>query len=553
VFQGKKKKWGWTRVATLLVSGGLLWFILRRLDIPQFLEVVQDANPFGLFAAFLVFGTGMLFASWRWHLMLRFGGNVIHPVATIRGAVIGHCFHTFLFGAAGGDVVKSGVYSRWYGLKMSEVLAAAPLDRLMALVGAIVFGTSMMLLGAFNGGFENLAGRQLWLPVLWIAGVVLLVVLVIVGVYSWRGTRIAALDRFREALQKGGLDLFKDRSTLVKSTLAALCVHACLSFTMVISLASVTNVSISWVSVLWLFPVISLISGLPISIGGAGLREGSALVLLGLFSIPAEDAVAASLFTLMISFGWCFIGLVLWWLGEKRLASATGHELPESISVVIPTLNEAESIGETIASVQRIPEVVEILIADGGSEDETVALVESLGCRVIRASQGRGTQMRAAARVAQGEVVWLLHADTAVPIDAGRALLNTFRDATVVGGGFWKTFDQSSFWMLGSRFRCLIRLLLGGRLLGDQAMYVRRSVLEEVGGVPDLPLMEEFEICRLLRSKGRLALADATVITSARKFRGLGALRTYWLMGEVTVRYYMGTPVRELAEIYSKK
>jgi rSAM/selenodomain-associated transferase 2 len=553
VFQGNKKKWGWTRVATLLVSGGLLWFILRRLDVPKLLDAVQEANFFGLFAAFLVFGTGLLFASWRWHLMLRFGGNVVHPGATIRGAVIGHCFHTFLFGAAGGDVVKSGIYARWYGLKMSEVLAAAPLDRLMALVGAIFFGTLMMLLGALNGGFEKLAGRQLWLPVLWIAGVAVLVVLAIVGVYSWRGTRFAALDRFREALQKGGLELFKDRPTLLKSTIAAFCVHACLSFTMVISLASVTNVSISWVSVLWLFPVISLISGLPISIGGAGLREGSALVLLGLFSIPAEDAVAASLFTLVISFAWCFVGLSLWWLGEKGQASTPAGELPETISVVIPTLNEVEAIEGTIASVRQVPEVLEILIADGGSEDGTVALGESLGCRVIRSPLGRGTQMRAAAQEAQGEVVWLLHADTVVPLDSGRALINTFRDPDVVGGGFWKAFDQTSFWMLGSRFRCLVRLLLGGRLLGDQAMYVRRSVLEEVGGVPDLPLMEEFEICRLLRLKGRLALADATVITSARKFRGLGALRTYWLMGEVTIRYYMGTPVRELAEIYSKK
>ena len=540
-------------MATLLVSGGLLWFIIGRLDVPKFLDAVQEANFFGLLAAFLVFGTGMLFAAWRWHLMLRFGGNVVHPSATIRGALIGHCFHTFLFGAAGGDVVKSGIYARWYRLRMSEVLAAAPLDRLMALVGAIFFGSSMMILGALNGGFDKLARGQILLPVLWIAGVGLLVILSIVAVYSWRGTRIAALDRFRETLQKGGRELLKDRSTLLKSALAAFCVHACLSFTMVICLASVTHVSISWMAVLWLFPVISLISGLPISIGGAGLREGSALVLLGLFSIPPEDAVAASLFTLVISFCWCFVGLSLWWIGEKKWEPESVTVLPSTISVVIPTLNEAKSIESTVTAVRQVPEVMEILLADGGSQDGTEELAESLGCRVIKSSCGRGTQMRAAARESQGDVVWLLHADTLVPLHSGRALLNTFRDKRVVGGGFWKTFDRSSLWMLGSRFRCIVRLLLGRRLLGDQAMYVKRSVLEEIGGVPDLPLMEEFELCRLLNRKGRLALADATVVTSARKFRGLGALRTYWLMGEVTIRYYMGTPVSELAEIYSKR
>ena len=106
--------------------------------------------------------------------------------------------------------------------------------------------------------------------------------------------------------------------------------------------------------------------------------------------------------------------------------------------------------------------------------------------------------------------------------------------------------------MIGSRFRCLIRALLAKRFLGDHAMFVKRSVLEQIGGVPNLPLMEEFELCRQLRKCGLLALADSTVVTSARKFRGLGALRTYGLMALVTVRYYWGTPVRELAKIYSK-
>ena len=553
VAEGRKKNWGLARVVTLLVTGTLLVIVLRRIDLHKFLEVVQTANVLGLLAAFGVFGIGLMFASWRWHLMLRLGGNVVHPGATLRGAVIGHCSHTFLFGAAGGDVVKSGIYARWYGLKMAEVLAAAPLDRLMALLGAICFGACMMGLGAVSGGFAGLDGRQLLWPILWIVGILVVVLLVIAAVYRWRGARFAPLDRFRERLQTGGRALISDRSALVKSLVAAFFVHASLSFTMVTCLASVTDVSISWVSVLWLFPVISMISGLPVSIGGAGLREGSALVLLGMFKIPAEDAVAASLFTLVIGFSWSFIGLLLWWRGDKQLKRDELTALPSAISVVIPTLNERESLKATIAAVTAVPEVIEVLIADGGSDDGTVALGESLECRVLQTRAGRGTQMREAARHAKGDVIWLLHADTLVSPTSGRAILATFRDSRIVGGGCWKTFDQMNFLMLGTRLRCLIRIFIAKRLLGDQAMFMKRSTLEAVGGVPDLPLMEEFELCERLRRVGRLALADTTVVTSGRKFRGLGALRTYWLMAKVTIRYYLGTPVQELAEIYSKK
>lgn len=529
-----------------------MW-VLRRLDPVRLWAVLRTADGWGLLAACAVFGTGLTFASWRWHLMLRYGGHVIHPGATLRASVIGHCFHTLLFGAAGGDVVKSGIYARWYGLKMSEVVAAAPLDRMMALVGAILFGLSAMLLGAFSGGFEGLAGRQILFPILWMGAVVLLALLAVVALGRWRGTRIAALDRFRATLQQSGARLLADRATLLKSALAAFLVHACLSLTMVICLASVTQVTVSWLAILWLFPVISMVAGLPVSIGGAGLREGSAMMLLGLFQIPSEDAVAASLFTLAISFGWCSVGLILWWQGERTLAPSGDEPLPTSISVVIPTVDEIESLEATVRSVRQVPEVIEVCVADGGSQDGTTELADRLGCRVFSSAPGRGTQMRVAAQHVQGDVVWLLHADTRVPAHAGRDLLNTFRDRRVVGGGFWKTFDQSSVWMLGSRFRCLIRLYLGGRLLGDQAMYIRRRELERMGGVPDLPLMEEFELCRSLRRQGCLALADSTVVTSARKFRGLGTLRTYWLMGKVTLRYYLGTPVKELAEMYAKR
>ena len=86
--------------------------------------------------------------------------------------------------------------------------------------------------------------------------------------------------------------------------------------------------------------------------------------------------------------------------------------------------------------------------------------------------------------------------------------------------------------------------------MGDQAMFIRRSILEEIGGVPDVPLMEDFELCRKLRSRSRLALACATVSTSARRFAQRGIARTYFLMWRVTLQYWLGTPLDKLARMY---
>ena len=543
----------WTCAAAIFVSAALLTLSLRRLEWTAFWSALQGANPLGLLLALGIFGASLFFASWRWHLMLRIGGNVVHPGASVRSALIGHCAHTFLFGAVGGDVAKAWIYARWHQLKGVEVLGAAPLDRLTALTGAIAFGLLTMGLGFFSGGFEPFRDLSLPLPAVWILGVMGIVVFTVLVVSRWGGKRFQSLDSFRKTLRQSGAKLLRDKNALFKSGLAAFGGHACLSFTMAVCLASVSESEIPWLSALWLFPVISMISGLPIGVGGAGWREGSALVLLGFFGIPAEDAVAAALFNLMIGFAWCAVGFGIWRRGEARLAAAKSKTLPRTISVVIPTWNEADSLAETVRSAKCLPEVKEILLADGGSKDRTMEIGKSMGCRVFQTKKGRGIQMREAARRASGDVVLLLHADTVLPKDGGRLLLNVFRDRRVVGGGFWKRFDRPSVWTWGLRFRCLIRLYPGGLVLGDQAMFVRRTVLETLGGVPDIPLMEEFELCRRLNRTGRLALADGTVVTSARKFHQLGAWKTYWLMWRVTVCYYLGTPVHKLAKIYSQK
>lgn len=226
--------------------------------------------------------------------------------------------------------------------------------------------------------------------------------------------------------------------------------------------------------------------------------------------------------------------------------------VPKTISIIIPTLNEAEFLEETLRRARALPEVCEIIVVDGGSADDTRGIAGRLGCRVLTGAPGRGGQMRLGAAQATGDAVLLLHADTWLPPNAGRAALDSLRDGRVAGGGYWKTFRDASPLLLGSRFKCALRLYFGRRILGDQGMFIRRETLEAVGGVPDMELMEEFELCRRLRRVGRLVLADATVSTSARRFHKRGVLRTYLLMWRVTWGYRLGVSPRELRKLYER-
>jgi rSAM/selenodomain-associated transferase 2 len=223
------------------------------------------------------------------------------------------------------------------------------------------------------------------------------------------------------------------------------------------------------------------------------------------------------------------------------------------ISVIIPTLNEAAELPATIERLRALPEIPEIIVVDGGSTDDTVRLASSLQCRVVYSPRGRGTQMRAGAQMAFGDVIVFLHADTWVRADFAQAIVEVLKDSHVIAGGCYKAFRDPSFLMRGSRARCWIRFHLLRRFMGDQAIFVRRETLERIGGVPDVPIMEEFELCRALRSQGKFTLAGTVVSTSARRFRARGVIRTYVRMWRVTLQYYLGTSPEELRRIYENK
>ena len=223
-----------------------------------------------------------------------------------------------------------------------------------------------------------------------------------------------------------------------------------------------------------------------------------------------------------------------------------------ALSVIIPTLNEAGELPETLKRARAIPEGKEIIVVDAGSTDDTRAIAREHNCIVIESEPSRGKQLRLGAEKATGDIILFLHADTWLPENAGRAMIETLARPLVVAGGFYKRFRDRGA-LPGSRLRCWLLWALANRLFGDQAIFVKRTALEAVGGVPDVPLLEEFELCKKLGAHGRSALAKGTVLTSARKFRKHGTLKTHWLMTRCLIRYWIGASPQRLAEIYYGK
>jgi rSAM/selenodomain-associated transferase 2 len=538
----------WARIACITITLAALFLLFRRLKLHALVDAFRTMRPGWFIAAVLANGIAFLPAAWRWHLVLRLTGNSVHPGATARLTLVGHFLYTVLFGAFGGDTAKVALYARWYRFPFPTVLATAPLDRLLGFGGLLVFAAIALGAAAVSGAFphaDTLSGRR---PQQWIAAFLIAAAVIVL---MFKRSRLEnAVGQFRRVLLTGARQLLVSPAVAISGVLCGFAVQLGLNAVLAFNLQAVTQLSIPWSAVAWTFPLIAIISALPITVAGLGTREGAALLLLGLYGVPEATAVAASLLTLSASVIWAIVGgLLLWresWRQRQQRTTA------RSISIVIPALNEAESLPETLRRALALPETLEVIVVDGGSTDTTLEIAARFGTRALQAPANRGAQLRLGAQESRADIILLLHADTWLPAGAGRALTDCLRDVAVVGGGYWKVFQNPTLLLLGSRFKCAVRLWLGQRIAADQGIFMRKEVLEAIGGVPDMPLMEEFELCRRLRKVGRLALADAVVETSARRFLRLGVLRTYLRMWSVMLRYYLGTPPDQLRRLYEK-
>jgi rSAM/selenodomain-associated transferase 2/rSAM/selenodomain-associated transferase 1 len=222
-----------------------------------------------------------------------------------------------------------------------------------------------------------------------------------------------------------------------------------------------------------------------------------------------------------------------------------------ALSIVVPTLDEADAVVGTLTTLAPLRQSgCEVIVVDGGSRDATRSLAAPLVDRIVVAPRGRAAQMNAGARVARGDALVFLHADTRLPPDAPD------RIAAALRGSQWGRFDvriegRSALLPIVARSMNL-RSRVTGMATGDQAMFVRRATFEAVGGFPDIALMEDIELSRRLRrAAGRPACIGAPVVTSGRRWDTHGAWRTIVQMWRLRFAYWRGVAPDALARRYS--
>jgi rSAM/selenodomain-associated transferase 2 len=206
-------------------------------------------------------------------------------------------------------------------------------------------------------------------------------------------------------------------------------------------------------------------------------------------------------------------------------------------------------VSEAIAGAQAADNV-EIIIVDGGSDDGTLEAAENAGARTMSSSRGCGSQMNAAADIAAGDILLFLHADTRLPEEYAGHVRDALAEAGTVAGAFMLGINSPGKslrhieWLANWRSRHM------QLPYGDQAIFMRREIFQEMGGFPDIPIMEDFELMRRLKRRGQIAIVDASVQTSPRRWLDLGVLRTTLVNRAVIAAYFLGFPISRIADLY---
>jgi uncharacterized membrane protein YbhN (UPF0104 family) len=309
-------RWSWLkRLIALLVSAVAIVVVYRKVDPQRLWPVFARMNWAWFAAGWAMFLFVLIGAAGRWHTGLRLAHVAIGPRATWRVHLVGHFCNLIFFGAAGGDVVKSGLYARWNQKPFPEVMAAAPIDRLFGLVGALVVWAGLLLISGLRGALPDwnrlgLQSAQLVTLSYWA-----LVIVLAVGLFLWLRRRLkrdSGPGRFVHTLSGGLGRLFTTPGEALAGIFWGGLAQIALCFVYALCLEAVGAEEFRWLDMFWTLSVISLLAMMP-SLAGLGLREGAAAVVLGLYGIPVETAVSAALLSLAVNIVWVAPGAwVLW-------------------------------------------------------------------------------------------------------------------------------------------------------------------------------------------------------------------------------------------------
>ena len=222
-----------------------------------------------------------------------------------------------------------------------------------------------------------------------------------------------------------------------------------------------------------------------------------------------------------------------------------------SLSIVIPVLDEATTIVEALRALAP-PRArgAEVIVVDGGSADDTVRLATPLADRALASARGRATQMNAGAKIARGDVLLFLHADTRLPADADRLIVEGLAQSRRAWGRFYVAIQGRHPLLPVIAAFMNARSRLTGIATGDQAIFMTRAAFTKAGGSPEIALMEDIEFVRCLQRISPPLALRARVTTSGRRWENRGVLRTVFLMWRLRLAYFFGASPEDLRREY---
>jgi rSAM/selenodomain-associated transferase 2 len=236
-----------------------------------------------------------------------------------------------------------------------------------------------------------------------------------------------------------------------------------------------------------------------------------------------------------------FYGLLVWGIVSKGyLVRERRFAPPASLSVVIPVFNEAAYIERCLSAIAVGAPVCEVIVADGGSTDESVGIALSKGVSVIHSEKGRGIQIAAAAQAAKGDVLLILHADSMLRADAAERIIRALSaEPDAAGGCFGMAFEGGGIATRWIAWLNNLRAMVTGIAFGDQAQFVRAEVLRRIGGVPALMLMEDVELSLRLQRIGRAIYLKRGVTVSGRRWQCGSFMRNFLMVVGLFFRYLL--------------
>jgi rSAM/selenodomain-associated transferase 2 len=221
------------------------------------------------------------------------------------------------------------------------------------------------------------------------------------------------------------------------------------------------------------------------------------------------------------------------------------------VSIIIPVLNEEKFIGTLLENLTGQEGEYEIIIADGGSTDDTLAKCISYpDLKIVTSEKSRALQMNKGASIAMGSTLLFLHADTTLPEKGIQAIEKAMGNNKIKGGSFHVKFDDQN--RILNFLACFTKINNRYLTWGDQGIFIRKTIFDEIGGYKDIPVMEDLEIQKKLRRKGRFIKLPLAVTTSARRFIRNGIVRQQLLNIALVMAYETGVSPFRIKQFYSE-